>query len=387
MKNDALLMLRGAFTPSGPVQSRSRFAGRLEQSLEIAGAVAQPGRHVVVYGERGVGKTSLTNVLPEMLSVINAGYAPTSIRINCDDGMTFDALWERVASELGVDGAEFWKKGRPRPDDIRMLLRNIKPPTLIVIDEYDRMADDETLSLMADTLKTLSDNLVPTKLVIVGVADTLESLVGEHESVSRAIEEVLLPRMAADEIEEVVTTGLELVDMTATGDALAKVARLTEGLPSYAHALPLHAASYAIHDDRKEVTLSDVDVAVNKIVETHSARASYLKAIASPQKKNNFAAVLAACAITKKDELGYFYAGDVSEPLSQILGKTTPISSYARTLTVFQTPERGGALSSVGKAHGVRYRFRDPMLQPFALMAAIRNNVINESLANTLLAT
>jgi hypothetical protein len=63
-----------------------------------------------------------------------------------------------------------------------------------------------------------------------------------------------------------------------------------------------------------------------------------------------------------------------------------PISSYARSLAVFHTPERGSVLSATGKSHGVRYRFRDPMLQPFALMAAIKSRVISEQLANELLA-
>ena len=40
---------------------------------------------------------------------------------------------------------------------------------VIVLDEYDRVEDDDALSLIADTIKSLSDHAVETKLVIVGV--------------------------------------------------------------------------------------------------------------------------------------------------------------------------------------------------------------------------
>jgi hypothetical protein len=39
-----------------------------------------------------------------------------------------------------------------------------------VLDEFDRVEDDETPSLMADTIKAMSDHAVQTKIVIVGVA-------------------------------------------------------------------------------------------------------------------------------------------------------------------------------------------------------------------------
>jgi ABC-type molybdenum transport system ATPase subunit/photorepair protein PhrA len=43
------------------------FAGRLNQMMRITDTIAETGRHAVVYGERGVGKTSLMQIVPFMM--------------------------------------------------------------------------------------------------------------------------------------------------------------------------------------------------------------------------------------------------------------------------------------------------------------------------------
>src|SRR5262249_21182706 len=81
-KLERFAALTGVFTPGTPVLRRDRFHGRVEQILEIINSVAQPGTHVVLYGERGVGKTSLANVLSDFLTPIWGSRRPT-LRINC----------------------------------------------------------------------------------------------------------------------------------------------------------------------------------------------------------------------------------------------------------------------------------------------------------------
>lgn len=53
------------FTPAVPISSDSLFAGRSTQISKLVDAINQRGQHAVLFGERGVGKTSLANVLGE----------------------------------------------------------------------------------------------------------------------------------------------------------------------------------------------------------------------------------------------------------------------------------------------------------------------------------
>src|SRR5262245_37582556 len=75
------------FSPSAPIDQRSLFAGRLAQFTDVINAVNQKGQHVILFGERGVGKTSLASVISGMYRAGRAAVMPTTI--NCDPTMAF----------------------------------------------------------------------------------------------------------------------------------------------------------------------------------------------------------------------------------------------------------------------------------------------------------
>ncbi len=133
----------------------------MAQVMDVANAINQKGQHVVLFGERGVGKTSLANILPSAF-VGTDGEPLRSVKVNCSTGEGFPALWGRVFREIGrkQDFDALWTEVPPGPEDIRYLLQALDERLLIVVDELDRFEDDDGLSMLADTLKTLSDNAV-----------------------------------------------------------------------------------------------------------------------------------------------------------------------------------------------------------------------------------
>jgi len=187
---------------------------------------------------------------------------------------------------MNLELPEEWALGKAGPDSIRRMLQVANPPRLIILDEFDRFEDDESLSLMADTIKTLSDHAVETRLVVVGVADSIDALIGEHESIQRAISEVQLGRMEPKELIGIIDDGLAQVHMTITPAARRRIGRLAEGLPQYVHMLTLYAAQRAVMDDRLEVDVDDVRDAINKVVKKHSLLREYQTAVQSPRRDN-----------------------------------------------------------------------------------------------------
>lgn len=385
-KLDRKMALSRTFTPAAPVSRRDAFSGRFSQISDVLTAVAEPGRHVVLYGERGVGKTSLSNILSELLVSVGSGQREFAKRITCNAGDSFKSVWKRAFQALDLEIPEEWAFGSPNPDDIRIALESVVPPMVIVFDEYDRIDDDEALSSMADTLKALSDHVVQTKIVIVGVSDSIEALVGEHESVKRAIEEVQMPRMTQLEIMSVVDRGFREVSMEVDPDALIRITKIAEGLPTYAHLLALKSGHRAVEDDQNLVSIRHVESAVSDVLDTHTSMATYSKAVQSSRSDSLYAQVLVACALAPKDGLGYFTAGSVRDPLSRIMGKKYEIPAFARHLNAFMSIERGSVLQRIGVERNFRYRFRDPLLQPYALLAGIAGSIIPDDYVSELFA-
>jgi len=373
-KIQRLMRVSQTFTPSAPISRRDLFAGRGEQILKVATALASPGRQVALYGERGVGKTSLANVIQELMAP-DGGSPIRAYRINCDTEDVYFTIWKRVFEEAGFVMSDEWTRhSPPRPDDIRRAL-STKPPFYIILDEFDRIADDDTLSLMADTMKAFSDHALLTKLMVVGVASSIDQLVGEHESIQRAIQEVLMPRMTEQDMRDIVRVGAKAVGIEFAPGAEDAIVRLAEGLPHFVHLLAGGAAEACIQDDREKVSVRDVRRAAEIAVQSHLLMREYQTAIQSG-RKNLFAEVLTACALAKKNDLGQFTAKAVETPLTDIMGKTYDIPGFAKHLNRFTGDDRGRVLIQEGVERRFTYRFRNPLLQPFAILMAIKQSML-----------
>jgi hypothetical protein len=89
--------------------------------------------------------------------------------------------------------------------------------------------------------------------------------------------------------------------------------------------------------------------------------------------------VLLACALAEEDEFGFFVSSDVREPLSRILQKPSRTSAFARHLEELSSESRGAVLQRSGGGGMARYRFVNPLLQPYVAMRGISEGVVRVS--------
>src|SRR6202012_1742604 len=85
-----------SFTPSQPVSDRRRFAGRLDVLTSVIRAIEEQRLHVVVYGERGLGKTSVMHVLTQ--AARDARYLV--VYVSCGADSNFDEVFRTVAAHI-----------------------------------------------------------------------------------------------------------------------------------------------------------------------------------------------------------------------------------------------------------------------------------------------
>ena len=387
-----------AFTPAAPIDRASVFAGRGSELNAVIDAVNQRGQHAVVYGERGVGKTSLANVICEHLENLQRDIRIVSPRINCTTDDDFSSIWRRIFQQVQEsehkETAGFIKEivatikpmsarleKRVRPDDVRLLLEVIgaQAISIVVIDEFDRCPSKGVSSLLADTIKMLSDHAVRATIILVGVADNVEQLIAEHQSIERALRQVQMPRMTKEEVKEILDKGFAMVEMEANADVVSNIVQLSQGLPHYAHLLGRECGRVAATQGRRQITASDLEKGIEESLKhiSESVKAAHHKAVRSAKKVNLFRQVLLACALADCDSLGFFAAAAVRPPLRDVTKKAYDIPTFARHLKEFCSDRRGPILHRTGEPHNYLYRFVNPLMQPYVLMEGVAEGLID----------
>lgn len=381
------------FTPYTPIDARDLFAGRLEQLHIVIDAVVQKGLHAILFGERGVGKTSLSSVISHFLDVEPA----LCLRVNCGSSDTFESVWKKLFSEIEIvldrpsprfgdeiarnriRAGDHFKEDRTPFGACRLLSRiSVDSLPIVIIDEFDQLPSSAKGDF-ADLVKMLSDHAVPATIVLVGVADSVDELIAEHESTERALIQIRLPRMSQSEIGEIVDNGLSQLGLEILQEAKDRIVLLSQGLPHYAHLLALHSVRSAVMGDEPEIIQPrHVEHAISLGLEfaQQSILTAYHRATTSPRADNLFRQVLCACAVAKTDELGFFAAADVRQPMHWIMGQRYGIPAFARHLAEFRSEKRGCILQRIGSPRRYRFRFRNPLMQPFTIMKGLDSGMI-----------
>lgn len=378
------------FTPSTPVTVAELFAGRLSQIMRIVDTIAEVGRHAVVYGERGVGKTSLMQIVPFIVPdrVGRVRYCRVPAFPNSTFHSLFNAVFKKIkfTADIGegereYDVAETFT-GTITPDDVVSEFSNFTANDIpiVVLDEFNEIIDPQTPLLVANTIKALSDSGTNVTIIVVGVADNVSQLIENHESIQRCTEQIPMPRMTAEELSEVLDKRLKQLGYTIAGDAKWKIINLAKGLPAYVHGLGKHSClSTLVVGGRLHIEESHVDSAIDGLIASsdRSFKDAYEAATRSAQPDNLLKQVLTACALAKVDESGYFRPAAIKEPLSGILGRSVEIANFQNHLKAFIDPKRKQILQRDGEPRAYRFRFRQPAMQPFVLMKGMTENIIS----------
>jgi Cdc6-like AAA superfamily ATPase len=378
----ASAQLREAFTPTRPKQDATLLSGRFKQMQRIIAAIEEERAHVVIYGERGSGKTSLANVLAAKST--EAGYFV--LRFACSSDLTFSDIFRnflrRMPATLMADSLGALSRARVEnfeqlveaqlgvPELIHVLEKIADRHVILVVDEYDRVTAEETKAKFAELIKNMSDAAAPVTLVIIGVADNVRELLGKHPSLQRTLVTVPMPLMSRREIDGIIATGEEKSGLRFDPAVRQSIVDFAQGLPYHAQLLSLFSARHAVRRQSPRVEREDLRYAVARVAEEAEPRAKEAYDLAiGPHENASFRDVLFYAARCRTDEFGTFSAADVAAAAASGVDATgMSLLALQYPLKKLTEPERGAVLRRIVAPGGLRYQFVTQMMRHHVLM-------------------
>lgn len=315
--------VRSVFVPNKPIDSIELFCGRQDEVSRILECIGTKGMHLLLYGDRGVGKTSLSHfTCKTLLSKYNTQKYYVKI---CDRGDSFVSIIKSLFDDLNikciVKDSKSWRfsilgnlltltnggnKEYITYDDINSPSWVAKKIHLLsgifLIDEVDVLKNKEDKEKLAELIKHLSDYHSKFTIFIVGISKTASDLIGGHPSVQRCIKEVRLGRMTDTELYDIIKKGEEHLKLSFSKEVKRIIIKASAGFPYFTHLLSLKSAEESIAKGLDNVTKEEFKLAVRRAVDDleGSLKENYNKAIIG-QKIERKRSILLAAAICGED--------------------------------------------------------------------------------------
>lgn len=364
--------LREVFTPTRPQRSSRRVSGRQTELLRIFRAIALDRAHVVLYGERGRGKTSLVNLVAS--AARSSGYMVG--RYTCSFDSCFEDIVRGLARDLPksmlaapivqddeLEGCEAaLPRNRVQPRDVAALPGRLAGRHVVLIaDEFDRVEDSATRTWFADAIKQASDRGAAISFIIVGVSDSLEELVGRHPSIQRNILGLALPLLTDTEIDEILVQGGRDAAIEFLPEVRHAVVNVARGVPYVAQLLGLHAGTEAIARASPEVEPPDLLAAFRRAVDEADPRvAAIYQGITSGERDRGMLESLRAIAAGEQDRFARFMVSE-HEGVHYIADHWLEPGVWERLMD-------SGTVRACRSIGPDCFAFSEPMLQHYILM-------------------
>jgi Cdc6-like AAA superfamily ATPase len=254
-------ILKENLTPARAISSPQHLKGRAKVLTQIDRSFNSPGKHIFIYGDRGVGKTSLA----QTAAFIQQSSDASPILVTCGGSSFLSTVRDAVRSALPAGDAVFQRKmeyklkagiGGFGYDMTRSLTSGVVPPVesindaiqllkfvgeahskepVIIFDEFDQLADDADKKACAEVIKQVSDQSVNVRFILCGIGTSLEDLIGVHLSTGRYLSPVQLERLTQDARWEIIESAASAVGVTVGTNFLMRIGQISDGFPSYVH--------------------------------------------------------------------------------------------------------------------------------------------------------
>lgn len=247
---------------SRPIHSIEYLKGRDKELDTIKKSLYAPGRQIFIYGDRGVGKSSLGQTAAYLYQ--DSGAAPIFVSGSPDDSFNTvianiinqairqprtEIIKKTKSTSVEIGGIRFGEGIETSGVDFAGSIHSIGDAvafleqiaeirsgnTAIVIDEFDAIGNESERNKFAALLKQMGDRSINLKLIFTGIGKSLDDLLGTHQSSYRQIEAVELPRLGWEARREIAQSAANTFDLELDDNVNWRIAMVSDGFPYYIH--------------------------------------------------------------------------------------------------------------------------------------------------------
>lgn len=391
--------------PSRHIELYEQLKGRKKPLDEMLDAFETSGAHPFVWGPRGIGKTSVGHTAcyvwddeVELCAAVACG-KDTNFRSLLQD-IVNDAAerqpkllsGKKIQGQLSAFGLSIAGETNDMvqvsdavsPNQATSIIKQVVRPTdvekvpCVIVDEFDRLSNDETFQQIADMLKQISVAGLKVKFIFCGVTRDLDDLLSAHESVDRYVQGVELQPLTADAVWEIVDDIEREFQVSFHRGQRVRLSQISCGYPHFAHLILKYSLLSMFEGgvSEQEVSKEIFDEALNRSAEKAATRLRTAYEDATMKGTDRYIEVMFALA----------NGPHLNRQFKEI------VDDYKRIMTL--RPHRAGydadknngqdlrnALESLYKRKFLRkgksgwYEFDDPMLRAYVRLIAEKDGI------------
>jgi Cdc6-like AAA superfamily ATPase len=392
-------LIVNAFRPGSEIENPAAFAGRADDILKLVDTLYIDGSCPLIYGDRGIGKTSLALQLErialgdvELLTELNcpARALPENRRfvtffLACSDmTATKNDIFQRLINIAeGYDNLDalpkreligqstkkkislkFFERETEQKFELtssqkfsqldieerllsitRTVIDKTNSRILFIIDELDRVKDTSGL---ASFIKNASSPNI--KFVLIGISQSISFLLHDHASLERTLVPVRVKRMDREELSAIISKTMRILakegsEFKFDDNATQIIIKAAAGFPWFVHVLGQQSLLLAYDDGRTLIDTNDVNNAIEGLAGNQFAQQFsdlYQKAVRDSIFREK---VLRLFAKWSADDIPtseiYPIAKDLDVRNASIYKKDLTLATYGRILATPPDQARG----------------------------------------------
>lgn len=376
------------FTPSKPIEAYTHLKGRDDEVKSILGTLTTAGQHCMIYGERGIGKSSLAlstleggkeagiftkpffikrcdnktkfkDIIQQPIVYLDEDYAAQKKEKTTKTGVGLNLL-KLFRADISIEEKIIIEKDELTASKVSQALNELEG--VLLIDEFD-VVEDSVKHEIAELIKQLSDSNSNLKILLVGIASDGASLIAGHKSVNRCLQEIKLSRIEDNYLFEIINTGENGLGIKFEQDVKEQIIRISNGYPYFTHLIGKEVAEVALSEEKNPIDQSVLTRALEKaVINTEGQlKRAYDDAVTS-SRTSVYPSILYAAA---KFADNRFTIQDWITQIEQDTGNKYNNNGMSNYIGRFTREDKGSIITKA--ARGV-YKITDPRMPSYIRM-------------------